>query len=504
MKSKSFKLIILLFTLLLIPALVWAKESGESAKKKKADEKLTFDVDGFYRLRWTRIGDIDAFPEGPVPKVTYWDQRLRLEPILTYKPGYSFLKKVKLHVLADIYDGSFGIHDERPESLSFDERTWGQPFLTKESDWKSDGFWLREYWTELDIGVAVIRVGRMGSKWGRGILANDGNEYDDDFGDNYFGDTVEGVLIGTKPIDLITGGKTKTDFIIAFKYDWLVVEDSTGDEGDNPTQYAVILLKEGPEEDEETGDTWHDTSMGIYYVHRTQDDDTTANVIDFTFNIPVTLRDDKLKLVTSLEALYIWGETDANRSINAPEGSDIEMYGISGSVAAETKKIDIIAEAGYASGDPDPFDDEITDFHFNADYNVGLIMFERVIAAATANTAHQFSNPGLASEPPAGIDQLPTNGAVTNAIYAYPRLKVRPFKGGEVVPWAALCLCPTGTCGPIPELPEWRRCNELQRRGTEFEPRMGVRPGLKIQAQIQETDQVGHQRRRAMGLVLAR
>jgi len=172
---------------------------------------------------------------------------------------------------------------------------------------------------------------------------------------------------------------------------------------------------------------------GVYYVSRKQDDDTQANVVDLTFRVPYFLMEDKLKLALNFEGVYIWGKTDVNKSLTAPKGSDVEMYGFMSSLAAETKHLDLIAEVGYASGDPNPFDDKIKDFHFNRDYNVGLILFERVLSAATANSAYQFSSSSLAAQAPAGIDQLPTNGSVTDAVYVYPRLKIKPVKGAEIL-----------------------------------------------------------------------
>ncbi len=68
----------------------------------------------------------------------------------------------------------------------------------------------------------------------------------------------------------------------------------------------------------------HDLMAGFYYVHRTQDDNTTANVCDLTFRMPVFLMEDALKLVFAFEGTYVWGETDVNKSLNAPEASTPE------------------------------------------------------------------------------------------------------------------------------------------------------------------------------------
>ncbi len=424
MKCKNSLLSVILVVLLVLPAVAVAEEEKEEDNGKSA-KFASMKLDGYYRLRYTQVSDMPLFPDDKVPRAEWWDQRWRVAPGLTFRPGMKFFKKLSFHALADIYDGSFAIDEVRSHDYHFEKRTWDRMFLGKTSDWKEDGFWMREYWAEINLGVAVIRVGRMSSDWGKGILANEGRGFDDDFGDNYFGDIVERVLVGTKPIDLITGGKTRTDLMLAFAYDWEVVFDPTGDEDDDPEQYIVALLKE-PEKT--TGNFLHDLETGIYYVHRTQNEETTADVIDFFFNAPITFREGDLRVVPSMEAVYITGETEANKSLNAPEGSDVEQYGLAASLSAETATVDLVLEGGYASGDPDPFDDEITDFRFNYDYNVGLLMFERVLSAASAYSSQQFYDPALSRVPPEGIDLLPTNGAVTNAVYGYPRLRLRPLR----------------------------------------------------------------------------
>ncbi len=93
-----------------------------------------------------------------MPRVRYWDQRWRIEPVIKVQPNLWMLKSVTLHTMADIWDGSFGINDTRGPNLALDLRTWNQPFLAEDRDWKEDGFWWREYWGEIDLTFAIIRL----------------------------------------------------------------------------------------------------------------------------------------------------------------------------------------------------------------------------------------------------------------------------------------------------------------------------------------------------------
>ena len=53
---------------------------------------------------------------------------------------------------------------------------------------------------EFDVILGKMRVGRMESHWGLGLLANHGNGFDDTFGENHTGATFDRIMFATKPI----------------------------------------------------------------------------------------------------------------------------------------------------------------------------------------------------------------------------------------------------------------------------------------------------------------
>jgi hypothetical protein len=57
---------------------------------------------------------------------------------------------------------------------------------------------------------------------------------------------------------------------------------------------------------------------------------------------------------------------------------------------------------------------------------VGLVLFDEVLLFQTQNAAARLAGPSLGARPPAGIDLLPTEGAVANALYLKPTLRWRP------------------------------------------------------------------------------
>jgi hypothetical protein len=55
-------------------------------------------------------------------------------------------------------------------------------------------------WAEMKVPLGLIRVGRQSSHWGLGLLANHGDGFDDDFGENHFGNQFDRFLFATNPI----------------------------------------------------------------------------------------------------------------------------------------------------------------------------------------------------------------------------------------------------------------------------------------------------------------
>jgi hypothetical protein len=75
---------------------------------------------------------------------------------------------------------------------------------------------------------------------------------------------------------------------------------------------------------------------------------------------------------------------------------------------------------------------------FDPNHNVGLVLFDQVLAWKTARAATLAGSPGLGRRPAPGLQLLPTNGGVAGATYLNPKVVVRPkawldLKGGAVI-----------------------------------------------------------------------
>ena len=85
------------------------------------------------------------------------------------------------------------------------------------------------------IPVGQLRVGRMGTQWGLGLLANDGNGLEGDFGDARFGTTNDRILFATRPLTIfnaiVNDDRSETPLIFVAAYD-KIVEDPFLDRSD--------------------------------------------------------------------------------------------------------------------------------------------------------------------------------------------------------------------------------------------------------------------------------
>jgi hypothetical protein len=214
-----------------------------SAKTEEAIP-LKFNFHGYYRTRYNWIGNapmqkgsLNSLEPGrdpskyPIKNASYGYMRLRIDPEVTYGPNPD-LPIARLRFTID----------------GFDNVVWGdnarvQPgiplFAVEQSNTNVDGFDLTESlkleraWIEFLVPIGQIRVGRMESHWGMGMLTHAGNGLAE-WGDFYRGETFDRVLFATRPITLARGiskGDTRqTPLIYAFVYDRLSqdpITDST-------------------------------------------------------------------------------------------------------------------------------------------------------------------------------------------------------------------------------------------------------------------------------------
>ncbi len=448
---------------------VRARELQGKPLRYDITEHVSLELPGYYRFRFTHLGSMDVaiLPVGEragerqtIESIDYSEHRFRIEPSIR------FFKKLAFHSQIDILTGmlSGDTTGRVYHWYAEPEQRWNAIDGDKTHNFGNLHF--KRYYGEWESPIGVLRVGRQGSQWGLGMLAHDGTGFRNDFGDAYYGDNVDRVLFGTKPFSIIrsivSGERPEKDpLTAAFAYDWHVARDANmkrgkekieaatglpyhdinGDLDDRIHQYIGALLVET-----------EPFEGGFYIVRRIMKHPDILLPLSlqppggeylkvWVFDVYGRLRLkpdilDGWELFVEGELARITGTTNltVSQSFQSPEHpfpeSDVSQLGwvLRGGIRKPVFEGRI--EVGYASGDSDPFDTTVKSFKFHPDYNVGMILFEDLWAnvsnASTYNAIHKFGEAGPI--PPLGADLLPTNGAVTNAVYVAPTLKAAPYE----------------------------------------------------------------------------
>ncbi|MEC8194401.1 MAG: hypothetical protein VX127_16815 [Myxococcota bacterium] len=457
-----------------------------TASAAEDESTIDFDMEGYYRTRGYVFKELFAAPmSGPgggTPAQTgrYMTQRLRLQP------SFSFEKRAKLTMMADVMDDVVWGDNA---SLSSTALFASDPSNTAVDGQESQTFKLKRAWMEFDIPVGKIRVGRQPSNWGLGLLANDGNGFDDLFGENHGGSTFDRFMFATRPLAIVQtalgkdAGDTPLFFVVGvdrlvedskdqyYGYNctenpagggWVQGEDSAYDERcdlvdyeGNPGRDGVTDTVHDYTEERDAAyrsqDWWADNhddvkqmiyaliyrgegvslagrssdlTLGVYTVHRTQDEtNSDVWILDAYGHLlwgSLLMEGEVLNIRGTSSAIALPGAFDPNSELDNPLQKDVDIWGYVARLGYETASSSAIFETGYASGDENVIDDRFTGRPIHSDYNVGLLIYDEILSRVTAAN-YTDSVKGLWSK-----------GGVYNSRYIYPHLKFRPAENLEL------------------------------------------------------------------------
>lgn len=198
---------------------------------------------GYYRARYNWFGNVPVFQRRMDMRrrqrdAHYAFQRLRLEPVVTY--GDPERPIASLHMQIDALDNVvFGDNARITRTPIFA----ADPSYTDVDGFDlQDSFRLERAWLEALIPVGQIRVGRMPSHWGLGLLAHNGNGLGE-WGDPLIGTSFDRVLFATRPLTVInaltSNDSRQTPLIFALAYDKLV-DDPVTASTDPPSHYVSL------------------------------------------------------------------------------------------------------------------------------------------------------------------------------------------------------------------------------------------------------------------------
>lgn len=405
---------------------------------------IVFSMHGEYQLRFRTLSDIrltapEDRPElGRLGQRSYLYQWMRLSPRLQWKDSVAIVGQIDVP-RGLVVGGTTALVDRARDALR--EERWYEVHP-------------RYLYIEWTSAAGVLRVGQQGSHWGVGILANDG-DHRSLFGDYQRGALAERVFFATQPFG------RGSPLTVAAAGD-LIFEDNTADlidEGDRALQAVLAVM-------------WRTkrAELGVYGVFRGQSreqtstgaqtpftEETRVGVLDVTAKVNDRVPGARAYVYGEMEAAAIVGSTtylrgayDAGADPKAPaplEAEAIRSFGaavtagvvrVKGRGRSQFGSLVVEVSWGYASGDADPYDGVSSRFVFDPNHNVGLVLFDQVLAWKTARAATLAGSPGLVRRPAPGLQFLPTNGGVAGATYLNPKVVVRPmawldFKGGAVI-----------------------------------------------------------------------
>lgn len=427
--------------------------SNVAFAESKDETETTVELNGYYQTRFRAFQNFfETVGAGQaVRNPSLVTHRLKLEPTFSY--GDSAKLSLDIDALNGVVWGDNA-------GLASTALFAGNPSNTMASGLETDSIALRRAWVEFKVPVGVMRVGRMPSQWGMGLLANDGNGFDDLFGDNQNYTTYDRVLFATRPIAIaqkIMGQEdSNIPLFIAVAYDRLVDDPlatyrgdcragiSTGEAGynarcdedgdgvtddldvvdenrtpsdrtdtwwadskDDVSEMVYVIVYRG--EDIEIAGEQGDLTAGSYIVVRSQNE-TSSNVIISDAYIKAHFWNTHLEF----EYVNISGDTRALPIPNADKSSDqyarrASINGYVGRLGYELGDLQLWMEHGYASGDENVFDEKFSGRALSPDHNVGLILYDEVLARVSRYNSLS--------------ETLGSNGGVYNSSYVFPNVR---------------------------------------------------------------------------------
>lgn len=467
----------------------WTDDDGLGAPKRHDFDGTGVTAGAEYRANWLYVNPIDL--SGVKHRRASWiEHRLRLDGQLDYD------EKVKLIVSVDALDGTLwgdnGTFGTDPSPNSGTRAAATNPNNAKpavgyiggdELDPDSYGYVLvenemvkvRRIYGEVVLPVGLLRIGRQPSVEGMSLLVADGDGRTNRFGYNNAGDTSDRVLFATKPLEALKPKEerdttTERGLFFAAFYD-RTASTEIRRFGDDLQSVGTFLRYRLPDAVRRT----NFELQGVYAHRWERNFDTNINIITARAVAKVD------KLSAGVEGVTILGRTrevsDALSLINNDPivRQRVRQFGARAVARWDEPTWTAYLEFDYAGSDRNPNPGStLSQIYFAEDANVGLLMFERVLAFESARSAaagvELLKRIGAKTFPAERVD---SEGSFTNAVAIFPQFDFKPMdtlllRGGVLAAWA-----PSGLVDPMQSL--------LQRDGVEVEDDLvnfhGGRPG---------------------------
>jgi hypothetical protein len=412
------------------------------------DPPLEAEASADYRVRSLHIDPIEL--SGTLVREIGWtEQRARLEASVR-KPKFGALN-IQLDALDGVLFGDNGSFIGTPKSNSGVSLSAKRPNLTT---WEiglregGDPLDREDYgpvlvpvnplevnylYADIYLPVGLLRIGRQPLNYGASITSHDGGDYNR-WGVSKYSDGVDRFLFGTKldeAVRAIGGGGGEPDLSIdngviwALFYD-LTKQDDVGTYDDELRQYGTSVQWRVKHAD------WFGLDISDFVLSQSavhlRNRAFQSRIWGFPFQFGATVGPVNF----DLQYMHIRGQTEeisigfAALASKEPVLQKLRAHGARGIVDVELGPVTLTMEGDFATGDDDPRSaTPITSFSFARDLNVGLLLFEHIMAFESARSAgvgiENLSGADVESFP---LTEASTEGRFTNAIAAFPQLRV--------------------------------------------------------------------------------
>ena len=406
-------------------------QSATSTTKVTSDDLI--DIKVIYRVSGESVSALRIDPEGQETHGhVYLGQHYLTSQRLRFLPTLNLSEYFKIKADFQLSAGYLAI--DNPEERFRNEGDLRDKNATVWSKNYGRQFRVRKLYSEIKTPVGQVLLGRMSSQWGLGLFANAGDEDILDWGeapmgsDYNYGDVVNRIVFATKPGKFFSDTELADKIILAFGADvlerderFLLSENDFGWTDTNKrldtTLEAIAALRYKDEHSE----------FGIYSAYRDIDDRNNDYLKAWAYDVfgKTTIPFETFDVFVAIEGVFVRGTTTIARN-NAVLGAlDIQQLGYVLRTGIEHGPTHLAAtgELGYASGDSNPNDGHLRNFTFDPNYQPSLILFRHLHRGQTVAAAANAKDPDRVGQGLNGTRLLPSNGAVTNAIYFKPALR---------------------------------------------------------------------------------
>lgn len=388
---------------------------------------LKLEAHGGYHLRATGLSDLRLRPYRSIPGSDRLGQTFRLAHWHRLTARFDYGAALTLVGQLDAPRGLLG--GQTTEFVAD-----ADPSYARLEPVQAEPRWLYAEWRWSRLR---IRAGQQPSHWGLGMVENDGDH------PTLFGDPTAGVRVArleltvrpmgkASPLSLLLAGDIVfQDPEADLRRDELAVRALSAvyfeDERENlwgllaiyRHQRGVRPHREPSHEGQEELRLLTVDSAGRFGVRAPGG----GAVVFGAYEVAVAMGDWALPR-TAAQALS--GEREALLALGAAVRTGVAL--IRRSPQGLWSPAVVALDWGWASGDANPYDGVSQEFRFHPSYNVGLVLFEEVLAWQSARSAAIGADPQLGARPLPASTRSPTDGAVANATYVHPSVVVRPWR----------------------------------------------------------------------------